>query len=147
MNSSEVTHVKHLATVCNVRKENINEWMLPVERRAAPVFARHDPLNRWQIALAERVVLVAKNGVLVFWELSGAGPIIDDIPAYERRNLLTSIPTVKEQAVPVVGAIVYGKSRELKSSRAALVFQNVDAFSKKAYLSFCGIGHLCTWGC
>jgi hypothetical protein len=141
----EAADIQHLATLYDVGQQNLHEWMLPVERRTTLIFARHDPLDGRQVALAKRVVLIAKKAVPAFQRPARVDPIIHYAPAYECRNLLLAVPAVKEQAVTVVGAIIYSKPRELRDGRSALVFPPVYAFRKKAYLRFWSFDHLCIW--
>ncbi len=137
-------HVQHLTTLCDIREQNIHEWVLPVERKTALVLARHDPLDCRQVSIAKRVVVAAKETVPAFREPSGVPPIIHNAPAYEGCNPLRPRPTRQGASRHGCGPIVYGQPSKLRTRRAALVFPIVGAFGK-VYLSFWRFGHLCIW--
>jgi hypothetical protein len=141
----KAANVQRLTALGDVGEQNLYERVLPVECPAALIFARYDPLDGRQVALAKCVVLIAKKAVPAFQRPVRVDPIIHYAPADKCHNLLTAVPTVKEQAVTVVGAIIYFKPRELRDGRSALVSPTVYAFRKKANLRFWSLDHLCIW--
>ena len=114
--------VEHLAAFRNVGKQDIYEWMLPVESKTTLIFGRCNALNRRQVSSAESVILGSEQTFPAFEGPPGINPIIHDAPAYERCHLLRAVPAVKQQSIAAMGAIVSGEPGELRDSRAALVF-------------------------
>ena len=55
----ELTRVKRLAAFRNVGQQNVYKRVLAIERRASLVFGCDDSLDRREVALAKRVVLLA----------------------------------------------------------------------------------------
>ena len=133
--------VEHFTAICNVRQQDIYEWMLPVESKTALIFGRCDALDRRQVSIAESVILGSEETFPAFQGPSGINPIIHYVPAYERCHLLRAVPAVKQQSIAAVGAIVYGEPGEQRYSRAALVLPNVGSIRARAFLNFCVIGH------
>jgi hypothetical protein len=133
--------VEHFAAFCNVRKQDIYEWMLSVESDTALIFGRSDALDRRQVSIAESVILGSVETFPAFEGPSGINPIIHYAPAYKRCHLLRAVPTVKQQSIAIVGAIVYGEPGEPRDSRAALVLPNVGGIRERVYLNFCMVGH------
>jgi hypothetical protein len=89
------------------------------------IFGCDDSLDRCEIALAERVVLLAIKAFPPSVGLSGIDPVVHDAPADEPRYLLISIPPVKQQSITIVRAGVDSKLRKfhglflLRASRHA----------------------------
>jgi len=104
--------VKHFAAFCNVRKQDIYEWMLPVESKTTLIFGRCDALDRRQVSIAESVILGSEQTFQAFEGPPGINPIIHDAPAYERSHLLRAVPAMKQQSIAAVGAIVHGEPGE-----------------------------------
>jgi hypothetical protein len=97
------------------------------------------------VAFAKCVVLIAKVAFPAFQRPAWVHPIIHNVPAYECLNPLRAVPAVKDQAVTVVGAIVYIEPPEPRDNKAPLVFPTVYAFRKKACLRFWRFAHPCIW--
>ena len=81
--TQELTHVEHLTAFCDVRQQHINEWMPGVQRRTPPMFGRNNSLNYRQVALAERISLVAKEALLSAIGRRGIAPSFHD-PATDK---------------------------------------------------------------
>ena len=133
--------VEHFAAFCNVRKQDIYEWVLPVESKTALIFGRCDALDCRQVSIAESVILGSEQTFLALKGPPGINPIIHDASTYKRCHLFRAIPAVKQQSIAAVGAIVYGKPGEPRDSRAALVPPNVGGIRERLYLKFWMVGH------
>ena len=133
--------VEHFAAFCNVRKQYIYEWMLPVESWTALIFGRCDALDGRQVSNAESVILCSEQTLPAVEGPPGINPIIHDVPAYERCHLLRAVPAMKQQSIAAVGAIVYGEPGEPRDSRAAVVLPNVGGIRERVSLNFCVICH------
>lgn len=101
--------VEDFAAFCNIGKQDIYEWMLPVESKTALIFGRCDALDGRQVPIAESVILGSEQTFPAVEGPLGINPIIHDVPAYERCHLLRAVPAVKQQSIAAVGAIVYGE--------------------------------------
>jgi hypothetical protein len=86
--------------------------VLAIERRASLVFGCDDSLDRREVALAKRVVLLAIKAFPPSVRLFGIDPVVHDAPADEPRHLSISIPAVKQQSITIVRAVVDGKLRK-----------------------------------
>ena len=109
----QFARIKHLTTFRNVGQQNIHKRVLAIERRASLIFGSGNSLDRCEVALAERIVLPAIKAAAPSIGLSGIDPVVHDAPADERRYLPIAIPSVQQQSIAVVRAIVDGKSAEL----------------------------------
>ena len=136
-----MANVEHFAAFRNVRKQDIYEWMLPVESWTALIFCRCDALDRRQVSIAESVILGSEQTFPAVKGPPGINPIIHDAPAYKRCHLLRAVPAVKQQSIAAVGAVVYGETGEPRDSRASLVLPAVGGIRARIYLDFCVIGH------
>jgi hypothetical protein len=140
-NSCGLADVEHFTAFCNVRQQDIYEWMLAVESKTALIFGYCDALDRRQVSNAESVILGSEQTFPAVEGPPGINPIIHDVTAYERSHLLRAVPAVKQQSIAAVGAIVYGEPGEPRYSGAALVLPNVGSIRERISLNFCVIGH------
>ncbi len=101
--------VKNFAAFRNVRKQDIYERVLPVERWTALVLQCRDTVDCRQVSIAESVILGSEQTFPAFKGPPGINPIIHYAPAYERCHLLRAVPAVKQQSIAAVRAIVYGE--------------------------------------
>jgi hypothetical protein len=69
-------------------------------------FGCNDSFDRREVALAQRVVLLAIKAFSPSIGLSGVAPVVHDTPADEPRYMLLSIPPVKQQAITAVRAVL-----------------------------------------
>jgi hypothetical protein len=74
--SYELADVEHFAAFCNVRKQDIYEWMLPVESKTERIFGRWNALDRRQDSITERVILGLERTFPTFKGPPGINPII-----------------------------------------------------------------------
>jgi hypothetical protein len=100
--------IQHLSAFRDVREQHIHEGVLAVERRTSPIFGCNDSLDGREVALAERVVLRAKEVFPPSMGLYRFDPNAHDLTTYERRHLLRPIPPVKKQSIAVVIAVIDG---------------------------------------
>jgi hypothetical protein len=66
--------------------------MLPVERGASLMFRARDSLNRCEIPLAKRVVLIPEQTLSSSTVLDRLGPDVHHLAAYERLDLVGTVP-------------------------------------------------------
>jgi hypothetical protein len=104
--TAKLGHIEHLATRRDVGQQYVHEGVLAVERRTALIFRGNDPPDCCEVAFAQGVVLRAIETFAPFKVLSGINPIIHDTSADEGCDLLGSIPSVKQQSVAIVRAVI-----------------------------------------
>src|SRR3954452_8155926 len=80
--------------------------MPAVERHTPPIFGGNDPLDYRQVALAERIVLIAKETLPPAIGLLGIDPTLHDMTADEGGHFFGAVPRVKQQSVVVVRSLV-----------------------------------------
>jgi hypothetical protein len=93
--TQELTHVEHLTAFYDVRWQDINERMPAVERRTPPIFGGNDSLDYRQVALAERIVLIAKETLPPAVGLLGIDPTLHDTTADKGSHFFGAVPRVK----------------------------------------------------
>src|ERR1700719_3635592 len=86
--------------------------MLTIEGCTPIIFGSGDTRDCRQIVCTERVILLAKKALAPPVRLSRIDPIVHDPPAYECRNLGGLIPSVQQQSVAVVRALIDGQLSE-----------------------------------
>src|SRR5579864_1298090 len=80
--------------------------MLAVKRGASLIFRAHNPLDRWKIQFAKRIVLTAEQALSPSTMLERVGPYVHHLAAYERLDWLRAVLCMNSQPVHVVGAII-----------------------------------------
>jgi hypothetical protein len=105
-----------------------------IERRTSLIFGGDDSLDRCEVALAKRVVLLAIKTFPPSVGLSGIDPVVHDAPADEPRYLLISIPPVKQQSITAVWAAVDSKLRNFHDPSPVVADVAVPAVSDSSEL-------------
>jgi hypothetical protein len=101
--------IKRLPAFCDVGQQNIHKRVHAIERWASLIFGYNDSLDRREVVLAERVVLLAIKASSPSVRLFGIDPIVHDTPADEPSYLSIAIPAVQQQSITIVRAVVDSK--------------------------------------
>src|SRR6266511_1635434 len=104
---------ENFATVGDIRQQDVDEGILAIERRTSLVFGGDDSFDGREIALAEHVVLFAKETRFPSIRLGRINPVIQHASADEAGHRLCSVLAVQEQSVAVVVTFVDAKFGEL----------------------------------
>jgi len=93
--------------------------MLAVECCPASILRADNSFDCRKVALAERIIMLAKETFAPRMALNGIDPIVHDSPADECRHQLRPVPSMKKQSIAVVRAVIHGKLHQchLKPSR------------------------------
>jgi hypothetical protein len=108
----QFARIERLFAFHDVGQQNIDKRVLAIERRASLIFGGDESLDRCEVALAERVVLVAIKALPPSVGLSGIDPVVHDTPTDEPSYWLISVPPVKQQPISIVRAVVDTEFRE-----------------------------------
>jgi hypothetical protein len=101
--------IKHLPAFCDVGQQNVHKRVHAIERWASLIFGCNDSLDRREVVLAERVVLLAIKASSPSVRLFGIDPVVHDTPADEASYLSIAIPAVQQQSITIVRAVVDSK--------------------------------------
>ena len=80
--------------------------MLAIRRGASLVFRAHDPLDRCEIQLSERIVLIPEKTLSTSAVLDRIDPYVHHLAAYERLDPFRAILGKQPQSVHVMWSVI-----------------------------------------
>ena len=86
LSACQVADIKHFTTFGNVGKQDVDKWVLAIERCPPLIFYSDDPLDSRKIELAKSVILIAKETFSSPIRFHGIKPTIENAAAYECRD-------------------------------------------------------------